>query len=844
MEESKDVARKGVRFRMDDEEELEEIESAEKKGQKKECKDEDADDTAFPSFLMDVEEPKDGHDKDEDDADYKEMEVDDDYGQDDDEEYKPSSRKRAKKGTSSRRNGAVKLSKEKAEVQPEETDLKEEEEDMEKVVEMEVVSGLGRGVDCSMLELKKDASVRPLWVSPDGHVYLEKSSPIYSKAYDFIVTIAEPLSRPKHIHEYLITRFSIFTAVSIGIDAVDIVDTLEKMSKVRVADELKDRILRDAENSGKLKVYLENNRYYLQARQKELMDEMVQNEVIKECRVDGSGRRDDGKTIEIQPEKVVTVREACLKHGYPTVEEYDFRSKDQRVKDLPFDLKKINRREYQTTALSKMLSNDRARSGIIVLPCGAGKTLVGIMAACTLKKACIVLCTSSVSVHQWKDEFRKWSTAEYDDVVCFTNESKFPLDEERGQVLITTYQMFSHGGRRSIEGEQLMHDIKKRDWGLLILDEVHVAPANTFSKAIGSIPVRCKLGLTATLVREDEKISDLSFMIGPKLYEANWMDLQDGGFLARVLCQEIWCPMPAEFYRAYLESELQDAERAGDVPTQKRKKFQKALCACNPTKMRICEYLLRDRHKNDSVLIFSDDLFVVRTYGSTLKIPFIHGEVGDEERKQFLDQFRKGELKSMSISKVGDTSIDLPDANVIIQVSSHYGSRRQEAQRLGRILRPKRSRGDRQEFNAFFYSLVTPDTMDMYYAEKRQRFLVDQGFEFHVVYGLEKELPPGLHLETKSERMDLLDRVKSMQNGVGDGITPPDDDDEDAQALSDDEEEVIRNKKLTREFVPTTVFLAEDASGPGSTRRSSFFRRLGQRQHEQYQKVYQHDDTR
>jgi DNA excision repair protein ERCC-3 len=315
--------------------------------------------------------------------------------------------------------------------------------------------------------------------------------------------------------------------------------------------------------------------------------------------------------------------------------------------------------------------------------------------------------------------------------------------------------------------------------------------------------------------------------------------LQDDGFLARVLCQEVWCPMPAEFYRAYLESELGDDAKASDVGRvpQKKSKFQKALCACNPTKMRICEHLL-ERHKNDSVLIFSDDLFVVNTYASTLRIPLIHGEVGDEERNVFLDEFRRKIIKKMAISKVGDTSIDLPDANVIIQVSSHYGSRRQEAQRLGRILRPKRSRGDRQEFNAFFYTLVSPDTMDMYYAEKRQRFLVDQGFAFHVVYGLEKELPSGLHFETRGERMDLLDTVKTMQ--VGEGATHAAGDEEDERdKLSDDEEELLAHGRSSREVARMTTFAPEDSSGPG--RRSSFFRRLGQRQHDQYQKLYRHD---
>jgi DNA excision repair protein ERCC-3 len=256
---------------------------------------------------------------------------------------------------------------------------------------------------------------------------------------------------------------------------------------------------------------------------------------------------------------------------------------------------------------------------------------------------------------------------------------------------------------------------------------------------------RCKLGLTATLVREDGKIDVLNAQIGPKLFEANWLDLQERGYIATVSCAEVWCEMTPEFFREYLRASAA---------------IQRLLYAMNPNKFRSCEFLMKyHESRGDKVIIFSDNVFALRMYAKKLERPCIDGGVAQNERMRWLQQFKSGgKFSTILISKVGDTSIDLPEANVIIQIASHFGARRQEAQRLGRILRPKARTGD--EYNAFFYTLISRDTQEMFYSGKRQQFLVDQGYAFRVITEIDKfGSGDGLSFSTKKEQLDLLGTV-------------------------------------------------------------------------------------
>ena len=408
-------------------------------------------------------------------------------------------------------------------------------------------------------------------------------------------------------------------------------------------------------------------------------------------------------------------------------------------------------RPYQEKCLSKMFGNGRARSGLIVLPCGAGKTLVGVTAVATVKRSAIIFANTTVSVHQWYQQILHWCKVDRKSIVEFSSQNKKELPpSDKPCILVTTYHMLGHAGRRSKEAQVVLDEITSREWGLLVLDEVHVAPAKTFRKCTSLIRSKCKLGLTATLVREDDKIGDLFYLIGPKLYEANWLDLQKNGHLALVQCIEVWCAMTEDFYNEYVFNEANN------------KRYSQILSDFNPNKFRAMQYLIQlHEQRGDKVLIFSDNIPLLKHCAKLLRKPFIYGKTGDQERKYWLNNFNHTHSTNcLFISSVGDTSIDLPAVNVLIQLSSHYGSRRQEAQRLGRILRPKPRQGD--EFNAFFYTLVSKDTVDMVYATKRQRCLGDQGYSFHVLTNLVNETHSNLKYNTAAEQRDLLLQVRTL----------------------------------------------------------------------------------
>lgn len=653
--------------------------------------------------------------------------------------------------------------------------------------------------DFSSLPLRPDHTTRPVYVTSDMRIFLETFSPIYKQAYDFLVAIAEPVSRPEHIHEYRLTPYALYAAVSVGLDSESIIHALGKLCKTELPSQVPQFIHKCTKTYGKAKLVLKKGRYLVQTYEEGILKRLLSDRKIAAARVPDDPSKvskateveDDEKGVvlaggeeavsdratlnalkqalgdvdddeneedlfadsgpvrkvyefEVRGEEVEHVKRQAIELDYPLMEEYDFRN-DTLNPNIDLDLRpKAKIRPYQEKSLEKMFGNGRARSGVIVLPCGAGKSLVGVTAACTIKKPVLCLCTSSVSVEQWRYQFSTWSTIPREQVGRFVASGSGSEKSYYGGVTVTTYSMISHSGRRAAESERMLNELKKKEWGLLLLDEVHVVPANVFRKVIGVIKAHCKLGLTATLLREDEKIGDINFLIGPKLYEANWLDLQRDNYLATVQCAEVWCPMTKEFYREYLSS------------SPRRRKL---LYAMNPSKFRMCEYLVKfHEERGDKIIIFSDNVFALMQYGDRLGKPYIHGPTPQEERMKILNHFQHNpQLNTILLSKVGDTSIDIPEANVLIQVSSHYGSRRQEAQRLGRILRPKPRAG--QNFNAFFYSLVSQDTQEMFYSSKRQQFLIDQGYAFKVITHLEGMEKAKLHFETKEEQLQLLQNV-------------------------------------------------------------------------------------
>ncbi|XP_074190566.1 general transcription and DNA repair factor IIH helicase/translocase subunit XPB isoform X1 [Rhinolophus sinicus] len=657
------------------------------------------------------------------------------------------------------------------------------------------------------MPLKDDHVSRPLWVAPDGHIFLEAFSPVYKYAQDFLVAIAEPVCRPTHVHEYKLTAYSLYAAVSVGLQTSDITEYLRKLSKTGVPDGIIQFIKLCTVSYGKVKLVLKHNRYFVESSHPDVIQHLLQDPVIRECRLrssegeatelitetftsrpavcgsritktaEGSGgpstsratdpqgksdiptdlfdfyeqmdkdeeEEEETQTVsfEVKQEMIEELQKRCIHLEYPLLAEYDFRN-DSVNPDINIDLKPTAvLRPYQEKSLRKMFGNGRARSGVIVLPCGAGKSLVGVTAACTVRKRCLVLGNSAVSVEQWKAQFKMWSTIDDSQICRFTSDAK---DKPIGcSVAISTYSMLGHTTKRSWEAERVMEWLRTQEWGLMILDEVHTIPARMFRRVLTIVQAHCKLGLTATLVREDDKIVDLNFLIGPKLYEANWMELQNVGYIAKVQCAEVWCPMSPEFYREYVA-----------IKTKKRI----LLYTMNPNKFRACQFLIKfHERRNDKIIVFADNVFALKEYAIQLNKPYIYGPTSQGERMQILQNFKHNpKINTIFISKVGDTSFDLPEANVLIQISSHGGSRRQEAQRLGRVLRAKKGMVA-EEYNAFFYSLVSQDTQEMAYSTKRQRFLVDQGYSFKVITKLAGMEEEELAFSTKEEQQQLLQKV-------------------------------------------------------------------------------------
>mmetsp|Transcript_6891 Transcript_6891/g.16006 ORF Transcript_6891/g.16006 Transcript_6891/m.16006 type:complete len:768 (-) Transcript_6891:51-2354(-) len=632
--------------------------------------------------------------------------------------------------------------------------------------------GLGSsiGADFSSLTLKPDHIQRPCWACPDGNIYLEAFHDLYTQAYDFLVAISEPVARPEFVHQYKLTPYSLYAAVATNIETESIIGVLERLSKNALPPQVK-KFVRDCTSKyGKAKLVLKHNKFYVESEFPEVLRELLRDPTIAQARIqedvenvddhgfsittkqeemkenlqmlrepdddsdDEMDQNDKNKkptvvvSFQVDGSKVENVKRQAIELDYPLMEEYDFRNDNINPNVPLMDLKPITRiRRYQERSLAKMFGNGRARSGIIVLPCGAGKTLTGVTAAQTIKKSCVCLATNAVSVLQWKHQFQKWTNIPDDRICVFTSDQKDKLHPE-ACVLITTYTMISYSGKRSEQSQKIMDQITGKEWGLLLMDEVHVVPAKMFRRVIGSVKAHCRLGLTATLVREDDLISDLNFLIGPKLYEANWMDLTAQGYLANVQCVEVWCPMTGPFMKEYLMAS--------------NARLKQLLYVMNPSKLRAVEFLVRfHEERGDKIIVFSDLVYSLKLYAEMLKKPLIYGETPERERQAILGTFRATDMiRTICISKVGDTSIDLPEANVIIQVSSHFGSRRQEAQRLGRILRPKsytRQDGtNKSTFNAFFYTLVSSDTQEMFYSAKRQQYLIDQGYTFKIVTNL------------------------------------------------------------------------------------------------------------
>ncbi len=554
----------------------------------------------------------------------------------------------------------------------------------------------------------------PLIVQSDRTILVEVDNPLYEEVRDAIAPFAELEKSPEHIHTYRITPLSLWNAAATGITARAIVEALQRFGKY----ELPDNVRRDVEDYvsryGRVKLIKGDPGSHRSPHLLLISDDPVLlAEIAHHKRLAPliAERTPDG-TLVIDQAQRGRIKQALLQFGYPAEDLAGYVDgaplhltfRDRTASDnTPFAL-----RDYQRNAVAVFHAGGSARggSGVIVLPCGAGKTLVGLGILNEIQANTLILTPSIVAARQWMSELLDKTDLTPDMVGEYSGEHK-----DIRPVTVTTYQVLSYR-RRSTDDFPHFALFDERDWGLIIYDEVHLLPAPVF-RITAEIQARRRLGLTATLVREDGREGDVFSLIGPKKFDVPWRELERQGWIATALCHEIRLAMP-------------DDLRLGYAVADEREKYR--IAAENPRKMDILDQLVA-KHEGDAVLIIGQYLDQLQLVADRYGAPLITGKTPTREREKLYAAFREGSIRLLVVSKVANFSIDLPDANVALQISGTFGSRQEEAQRLGRVLRPKKDGSF-----AHFYTLVTRDTRDQEFSANRQMFLTEQGYGYEILY--------------------------------------------------------------------------------------------------------------
>jgi len=548
---------------------------------------------------------------------------------------------------------------------------------------------------------------KPAIVQSDHSILLETDGPSFEDARDCLAGFAELVKSPEHIHTYRITPLSLWNAAAAGMSAKEILRGLHRFSKYELPQNIIAEIEDQVSRYGRLKLYKElDGRLVLQSDEKLLITELL-NQKSLQPHIQGSP---DGERIFVDPAERGNVKCALIQLGFPVEDLAGYVEgaplplslRAETLGGRPFGLRK-----YQRESVDAFYAGgaNTGGSGVVVLPCGAGKTVVAIGTLAATQTHTLILTTNTVALRQWKAELIDKTTLTEDQVGEYSGDSKNILP-----VTIATYQMLTY--RKSKDSPFIHFSLfDEGQWGLIVYDEVHLLPAPVF-RATASLQARRRLGLTATLVREDAREHDVFSLIGPKKYDVPWKVLEKQGWIAQALCTEVRVPLP-------------DDERYRYAIADKRGKFR--VASCNPVKISICEKLIA-QHKEDNILIIGQYLDQLQAIAKKFNAPIITGKTATPEREKLYKAFKTGEIKLLIVSKVANFAIDLPDANVAIQVSGTFGSRQEEAQRLGRILRPKSD----SSLIARFYSLVSRDTSDQDFAVKRQLFLTEQGYRYEI----------------------------------------------------------------------------------------------------------------
>lgn len=557
----------------------------------------------------------------------------------------------------------------------------------------------------------------PLIVQGDRSILVEVDNPKYPEARDALAPFAELEKSPEHIHTYRLTPLSLWNAAAAGHSAAAMIEVLNRLSKFPIPSNIPTDITEIVSRYGRVRLekYEDPDEGGKPALRLVCNDAPLLEELARQPKVKNFlGKRLDKTSFVVDTAFRGVIKQSLITVGYPAEDLAGY----TEGSGLEINLRTVARsgmpftvRDYQKQAGEVFYAGGDVRggSGVIVLPCGAGKTIVGIASMSQIKRKTLVLTTGITSVKQWHREIIDKTDLEENQIAEYTGESK-----EIAPVTLATYQILTH---RNDKTEEFPHfDLfDKQDWGLIIYDEVHLLPAPVF-RVTANIQARRRLGLTATLVREDGRESDVFTLIGPKKFDVPWRELEQRGWIAEATCSEVRVALPEPVRMEYAVAEA-------------REKFR--IASENPAKEDVIAALLA-RYRDSRVLIIGQYLNQLRQIARRFNIPLITGQTANEDREALYRQFREGHVRHIILSKVGNFALDLPDANVLIQVSGTFGSRQEEAQRLGRILRPK-SGGE----VAHFYTLVSRDTREQDFAHHRQLFLTEQGYSYQIADGPE-----------------------------------------------------------------------------------------------------------
>ncbi|USG67297.1 helicase-associated domain-containing protein [Brevibacillus ruminantium] len=547
----------------------------------------------------------------------------------------------------------------------------------------------------------------PMIVQSDRTILLEAQHPQFEEARQALAAFAELMKSPEYIHTYRMTPLSLWNAAAAGTAPEKVTGVLERYSKYGVPPTIIREIHDTMSRYGLLRLEKREEQLLLCGDDPTLLQDLTSYKAVSALLEETA----DHTAYPVKPYARGLIKQELIRLGYPVQDFAGYNEGEACPVSLrsastssgaPFSL-----RAYQQEAVDAFYAAGTALggSGVLVLPCGAGKTVIGLGALCQFQKATLILTTNTTSVRQWISELLEKTDLDPSMIGEYSGERK-----EVKPVTVATYQILTY--RPDAESDfPHMALFSKRDWGLIIYDEVHLLPAPVFRVTSGIQATR-RLGLTATLVREDGREEDVFTLIGPKKYEMPWKSLEEQGWIAEASCREIRLPFAAQWREAYAQAGA-------------RQKYR--IAAENPLKLTAVQKLL-SQHEQDQVLIIGQYVEQLETMARQLDIPVITGKVPERERELLYQRFKKGELKRLIVSKVANFAVDLPDANVAIQISGTYGSRQEEAQRLGRILRPKQ-----KENAAHFYTLVTRDTREQEFAMNRQLFLIEQGYKYEIV---------------------------------------------------------------------------------------------------------------